>query len=73
MTTPAQSLAESISRRDWLNRTGAGFAGLALASLLCDDAVRADPSSAAGQYQLHGREERLTDVYDANVIRALLG
>ncbi|HEV3003770.1 MAG TPA: DUF1501 domain-containing protein [Pirellulales bacterium] len=43
-SSPARILADLISRREWFARTGAGFAGLALASLLCDDAARAEGS-----------------------------
>ena len=50
----AQSLAELISRREWLSRTGAGFAGLALASLMCDDAARADgPPASVSVFGTH--------------------
>ena len=49
-TTPsptARQLANLISRRELFERSAAGFAGLALASLLQDDTARADASASS--------------------------
>src|SRR5262245_39168447 len=44
----ARYLADLISRRELLSRSAAGFAGLALSSLLMEDQARAE-SAASGQ------------------------
>ena len=40
-----QHLLDALSRREWLTRTGAGFAGLALGALLAEDRANAAPTS----------------------------
>src|SRR5262249_31391168 len=40
-----QDLLQMLSRRDWLTRTGAGFAGLALGALLAEERAAAAPST----------------------------
>ncbi len=39
LPTPLNTLAERLSRRDWLQRAGNGFGALALAQVLADDAA----------------------------------
>jgi hypothetical protein len=43
MTPQAHDLCRQLSRRDWLNRTATGFAGLALGALLSEDRAAAEP------------------------------
>ncbi|HEV3339601.1 MAG TPA: DUF1501 domain-containing protein, partial [Pirellulales bacterium] len=46
----ARYLADLLTRRELFQRGAAGFAGLALASLLCEDEARGDTSAAATHF-----------------------